>query len=180
MALYDRKKLKRFLAELGGASGTTGFESRLVPYLIDQWLDEYCASHGPGEIVETRVDEFSYLFDIAPGRLIAAWGVSRGPNHAKRDAARMRGHPLSDGSNYHRGHAIPHSLGGPTDINLVPQLGSLNVGAFRRLERAAVATPGALYFTYWIYGPRDGQKPRFVEQGLLLPNGAPDIVRHAN
>jgi len=77
---------------------------------------------------------------------------------------------------YHRGHAIPHTLGGATDINLVPQLGAVNVGAFRALERAAVATPGALYFTYWSYrGSRlrtarghdePGQVPTAVEQGL--------------
>ncbi len=52
----------------------------------------------------------------------------------------MAGHPLSDGPHYHRGHASPHTLGGPTDIKLVPQLGSVNVEPFRDLERRAVAT----------------------------------------
>ena len=92
----------------------------------------------------------------------------------------MSGHPLSAGHRYHRGHAIPHSLGGPTDINLVPQLGRINVGAFRHLEKLAVATPGALYFTYWRYGRSNTQTPRGVDQGLLCPGAVPKIETHLN
>ena len=73
---------------------------------------------------------------------------------------------------YHRGHAIPHTLGGPTDINLVPQLGRINVGQFRTLEKRAVATPGSLYFTYWSYArtraagrSSASQTPVAVDQG---------------
>jgi hypothetical protein len=180
MALYDVKLLQRRLAGLASGDGTNPFESWVVPYLIERWLDEYCQSNPCADVVETRLDAFSYLFDVARQRLIASWGVSQGANHAPRDKSRMRGHPGSNRPNYHRGHAISHSLGGTTDINLVPQLGSLNVGAFRRLERAAVNTPGALYFSYWMYGASDGQTPRFVEQGLLVPNGSADIQRFAN
>ena len=125
-----------------------GAWTNVVGYLMDVWIDDYawrCRSH---EIVETSASGFSYLFDVASGRLLAAYGVSHGRHAGKRDASRMAGHPLSDGKLYHRGHAIPHTLGGPTDINLVPQLGSINVGPFRRLEKLAVATPGSFYFTY--------------------------------
>jgi hypothetical protein len=92
----------------------------------------------------------------------------------------MAGHPLSAGPHYHRGHAIPHTLGGPTDINLVPQSGSVNVGAFRVLERRAVKTPGSLYFTYWTYRSRDAQTPVSVDQGLLVPGEPPEIRHHSN
>jgi hypothetical protein len=156
------------------------FLKNVVPRLIDVWLDDYCRTADASEIVETTVSGFSYLFDIAPGRLVAAWGVSRGRHGGARDASRMAGHPLSAGPLYHRGHAIPHTLGGPTDINLVAQLGSVNVGPFRTLEKRAVATPGALYFTYWMYGPGDSQKPVGVEQGFLFPGRTPDIRVHAN
>jgi hypothetical protein len=71
-------------------------------------------------------------------------------------------------------------LGGPTDINLVPQLGSLNVGAFRKLEKRAGRLRGSLYFSYWVYDTQRGQTPRFVEQGLLVPNDAVEIRRFAN
>jgi hypothetical protein len=179
VALYDLNKLRRVLSAMTIKAGTARFDERVVPWLIDRWLDEYCSAFRGDHIVETRVGAFSYLFDVDAERLIAAWGISGGAVHTPRDKSRMQGHPLSDGSNYHRGHAIPHSLGGPTDINLVPQLGALNVGAFRRIEKAAVASPGGLYFTYWIYNTQT-QKPDFVEQGLLLPNGSVDIERFAN
>ena len=79
------------------------------------------------------------------------------------------------------GHAIPHTLGGLTDINLVPQLGRINVGPFRELERLAVATPGALYFTYWKYGRSTAtQRPEGVDQGLLRPGRPAEIRRHPN
>lgn len=152
---------------------------RAVDYLVDIWLRDYAA--GPNaNIVETRSNGFSYLFDIDAGRLIAAWGLSQGKHTGARDKSRMSGHPLGAGPRYHRGHAIPHTLGGPTDINLVPQLGSINVGPFRRLEKLAVATPGSFYFTYWTYRRGPSQQPSGVDQGLLIPGHAPDIQAHGN
>ncbi len=163
------------------------FTTRIVPYLADVWLDDYSRSASGSDIVETRSSGFSYLFDIGAERLIAAWGISQGRHGAVRDASRMRGHPNSAGVLYHRGHAIPHTLGGPTDINLVPQLARINVGPFRPLEKKAVATPGSLYFTYWSYlgsvrtsGGHPGQTPTGVDQGLLAPGQAPLIVHHGN
>jgi hypothetical protein len=155
------------------------FGDQVIPYLVDEWLADYARSGSPSDIVETTASGFSYLFDIAQERLIAAWGISGGRHGEARDKARMAGHPLSDGPLYHRGHAIPHTLGGPTDINLVPQLGAVNVGPFRALEKRAVATPGALYFTYWMYSDLS-QKPHGVEQGLLCPGSPPDIRTHVN
>jgi hypothetical protein len=148
-------------------------------YLVEVWLEDYARRCRGSDIVETTQDRCSYLFDIANSRLIAAWAVSHGAHSGARDKNRMRGHPPGFGSRYHRGHAIPHSAGGPTDINLVPQLGAANVGAFRVLEKQAVATIGALYFTYWIYAD-DTQLPLAVEQGLLRAGWAPAITRHRN
>lgn len=150
--------------------------------LVDLWLDDYVGVTPSNSIVETRAEGFAYLFDIAAERLIAAWGVSSGKNTAERPHARMAGHPLSAGPLYHRGHAIPHTLGGGTDINLVPQLGSINVGPFRPLEKQAVATPGSFYFTYWTYlgATGHGQTPTGVDQGLLIAGQAPDIRHHGN
>ncbi len=150
----------------------------VIDHLVGVWLDDY---RSPGaEIVETSTSNFSYLFDVAGERLLAAWGISQGRHGEKRDASRMRGSPQSAGQHYHRGHAIPHSLGGPTDINLVPQLGRINVGPFRRLEIQAVETPGSLYFTYWNYLGSSGQVPGGVDQGLLIPGQPPQIISHAN
>jgi hypothetical protein len=111
---------------------------------------------------------------------VAAWGISRGKHTGPRPASRMRGHPRGGDEHYHRGHAIPHTLGGGTDINLAPQLGAVNIGPFRQLENRAVATPGALYFTYWIYRNPADQRACRIEQGLLVPGHGADVRRHGN
>lgn len=144
------------------------------------WLDDYGGY--PGQVTAVDLEGFGYLFDTRADRLVAAWGISGPKPVAPRDKSRMASHPLSVGPLYHRGHAIAHSLGGGTDINLVPQLGRLNVGSFRSLEKLARDNPGSLYFTYWLYeGARAaGQTPSAVEQGLLAPGCRPDVRRHLN
>lgn len=148
--------------------------------LVQLWLDEYALGHPTTEIVETTLGNCSYLFDISAQRLVAAWAVSWDRDWGARDKNRMKGHPLSAGGLYHRGHAIPHTLGGPTDINLVPQLGKVNVGAFRPLEKEAVASEGSFYFTYWQYDNAVAQTPIGVDQGLFIPHGKADIRHHGN
>ncbi len=171
---------RRLLGGLSSSASQHPFRAEVLPYLADVWLDDYASSSPGGNVVQVTLDGFSYLFDVVPDRLVAAGGIGRGRHGGDRDATRMAGHPLSAGPLYHRGHAIPHTLGGPTDINLVAQLGAVNIGPFRPLERRAVATPGSLYFTYWIYGPSAGQTPIGVEQGLLVPGCREDIRRHRN
>ncbi|MFL5579668.1 MAG: DNA/RNA non-specific endonuclease [Gemmatimonadaceae bacterium] len=180
MPKYDH--LAGLMRTVTDADPDVSFATHVLPYLIDTWLEDYARGAASDGVVETKSSGFSYLFDVGHERLIAAWGISRGRHDGARDKSRMAGHPLSAGQHYHRGHAIPHTLGGPTDINLVPQLGAVNVGPFRALEREAVATPGALYFTYWVYGRRDprDQTPTGVEQGLLVPGTEPKIHRFTN
>lgn len=172
------QKLASLVSGITPTTSEQVLTSEVIPYLVDLWIERY--DHEGAEIIETSVEGFSYLFDVARGRLIAAWGFSRGRYAGARDRSRMAGHPLSAGPHYHRGHAIPHTLGGPTDINLVAQLGSVNVGPFRVLERQAVASPGALYFTHWIYKKGSDQKPIAVEQGLLIPGAQPVVRTHPN
>lgn len=156
------------------------FARTVTPYLVDVWLTDY-GYDSTNDIVSVQASGFWYLFDIAHSRLISAWGISAGRHSGKRDASRMAGHPLSAGSLYHRGHAIPHTLGGGTDINLVPQLARINIGRFRPLEKLAVATPEAFYFTYWRYPAQNtGQVPSGVDQGLLVVGQAPVITTHIN
>jgi hypothetical protein len=160
-----------------GANASQMFSTRVIPGLINIWLDE-CRGTSD-DIVQTTSADFSYLFDIGRGRLIAAWGVSRGRFGGERDSSRMRQHPLSAGQTYHRGHAIPHRLGGPLDLNLLPQLARINTGPFRELERRAVAAPGAMYFTFWKYRGAS-QTPHAVDQGLLIPGEVPRIAAFGN
>jgi hypothetical protein len=159
--------------------------SRLAPRLVEAWLNDYGRITRGYDVVETKDEGFSYLFDIAAERLIAAWGLSKGKDASPRAiiATRMKGHPLTNtvgGKRYHRGHAVPHTMGGRTDINLVPQLGAINSGPFQELERLAVATPGSLYFTYWSYPDPRTQRPSDVEQGCLIAGSIPKIVSFRN
>ena len=153
---------------------------QVVDYLCDEWIDDYRRIATNSDIVETTAFAFSYLFDVQAQRLIAAWGLSRGRDAHERDKSRMAGHPLRGDASYHRGHAIAHRLGGGTDINLVTQNAAVNVGAFRLLENEAIANPGALYFTYWLYAVGNSQKPRASQQGLLTPDGALQLRDHLN
>jgi len=157
--------------------------SNIIPVikrLSDEWVAEYTRKWKSCEIVHTAIGNNNYLFDVQAGRLIAAWGISAGKNAHKRDSNRMKQSPKGGGDDVHRGHAIPHSMGGDLDINLVPQLGKLNVGLFRVLEIEAVNTPGALYFTNWKYRDSKSQRPFSVDQGLLKPGRTPDIRAFAN
>jgi hypothetical protein len=173
-------RLASLLGTINPAVSERAFESDILPYLQQIWLDDYTSTASDSDIIQVSPDNFSYLFDVAAGRLIAAWGISRGEHKGDRPSSRMKKHPKGAGVLYHRGHAIPHTLGGGTDINLVAQLGSVNIGPFRPLEIEAVATPGAFYFTYWMYAAGKSQKPKAVEQGLLIAGRPPDIRRHKN
>ncbi|HEX8603193.1 MAG TPA: hypothetical protein VF774_11155 [Pseudoduganella sp.] len=177
MAIYPAidQHVPRYLS-----SSKNDFERYVLPYLRDVWLSDYRAGTSDHEIVQVDLSGFSYLFDMVHDRLIAAWVVSGGAVDHKRDRSRMQGHPLTEEPGYHRGHVIPHQLGGLCDINLVDQRGALNIGDFRRLERLAVATPGAFYFTYWQYSHARGGIPAFVDQGLLIPGQLAKIVTHTN
>ena len=154
------------------ASASSEAEARkALPELIDRIEAEAMREYSPGtgrpDFVEVTESSFAYIFDMTDDRLVLASGLSRGAHAHLRDSNRMRGHPVRQGGEYHRGHSIAHQLGGGLDINLVDQRGNVNVGAFRRLEREAVATPGAFYFCNWIYGAGRSQTPGAVRQGLI-------------
>ena len=51
--------------------------SRLAPRLVEAWLNDYGRITRGYDVVETKDEGFSYLFDIAAERLIAAWGLSK-------------------------------------------------------------------------------------------------------
>ncbi len=156
------------------------YAEAIIPYLLDNWLVGYRSNFIDHEIVQVDCGGFQYLFDVINERLISAWGVSYGKNTDPRPASRMKGHPLSNGPLYHRGHAIPHTLGGGVDINLVPQLGSINIGDFRLLEKRAVKTKGSLYFSHWVYSSGSNQTPQYVEQGFLYPGQFIEIKNYSN
>lgn len=145
------------------------FERELPSQLADIWCRAYALDCTDSEIVSVTLDTFSYLFDVRQQRNIAAYGIMGGRNRIARDHARMAGYPKAEGPAFHRGHMIPHSGGGGTDINLFIQRGDVNIGVFRSLERLAVGRPGSFYFVHLRYPPGlSVQRPSVVEQGLVL------------
>ncbi len=149
----------------------------VIPYLVRVWLDHYRMAAEAGDIVEVPLGQYSYLFDIGPDRLIAAWGISRGRFSGARPNSRIQRFPVANRHIYDAGHAISHRLGGGTDINLTAQLASVNRRPFQELEQKAIKTPGCLYFTYWMYN-RTGEKIQLasrIQQGLMAPGSQPDI-----
>jgi DNA/RNA endonuclease G (NUC1) len=69
------------------------------------------------------------------------------------------------------------------DINLVPQLGKLNIGEFRILERRvrdlAKQRLSSLYFVRPIYS-KISQTPAMFEQGAILAPRSLLYARHKN
>lgn len=153
------------------------------PWLFDkQAVPIWClgyreAGAGEANLLEVPVDGIINLFDLAAERSLGVYGLSNGRHWGARDSSRMAGHPQSAGADYHRGHLVAHTLGGGTDINLFSQRGKLNIGEFRRLEKAAIADPGCLYFVRLVYAAgNEGQTPDWIEQGLF-PSGDPGGLR---
>jgi hypothetical protein len=163
---YPRLKvaLQKRLVDLGDPAHV----NEISDYLTDEWITDYHRVCGPAGIVKLTLQRFSYLFDQRFERLVSAWGISLGATGQIRDKSRMRGYPLGGDASYHRGHAIPNQMGGGADINLVAQKGKINIGPFRELERRAVANPGSVYFSYWVYRHGDAQTPTRVQQGLIV------------
>jgi hypothetical protein len=89
-------------------------------------------------------------------RVVAVWGLSRSEPAGTRDKQRMAGYLRDVWSDtypgYDRGHFFAHTMGGGTDINLFPQLASVNRGGrWRELETYAASHPGTFCFIHPIY-----------------------------
>jgi hypothetical protein len=160
----------------------------LPDQLLDLWCGDYVRTHPRADLTVVNLPSggsaFTYLFDIKTSRNLVAFGIPIYISH-KRDASRMQGHPLSpDLEGYHRGHLMAHSIGGGADINLVPQLGKLNIGEFRRLERevrdVAKNNEKSLYFVRCVYPRGLSQTPETIEQCVIYPSGVMNYRIHAN
>lgn len=128
----------------------------------------------------SRVDPFiSVLFDHAGSaqgsgqddRVVAVWGLSRQEPASTRDRARMADYQRGVWSDTYpgddRGHFFAHTMGGGLDINLFPQLASVNRGGlWRKLEREAAEHPGTFCFIRPIYAGTSW-RPSQIEYGLI-------------
>ena len=81
------------------------------------------------------------------------------------------------------GHFIPHSAGGPVDINLFLQDRYLNRGwsrqgrAYRLMERYLADHPGLFHFTRALYD-EDTWIPRYLEMGILATREQAEELVH--
>lgn len=157
--------------------------------LLDRWIAAYrsCTAWA-GELLEIEQRELVFLFDAAStlrsagegvgdDRVVAVWGRSRVPDR-ERERGRLAGflpnvHAWSR-LDLDRGHLVAHAAGGGLDLNLFPQMNSLNRGLsaqgrlWRRMENYAARHPGTPLFVRPIYdGP--SWRPVALDYGLLLP-----------
>jgi hypothetical protein len=153
------------------------------------WEDAYLRrTAGNREIVHVSLDGFTYSYDStlseegAANRLVAVWGRS-GPALWPRDENRMRRFPSPAGKSEEpmdRGHGAARSIGGREDINLIPQLRSLNQGReWRALERYLEKHLGTPFFVRPIYADTS-DFPVAIEYGIMKHDGTWRVVRFSN
>ena len=185
MSLY--RKIFEGLPQPVGAASAYEYLDEVLPPI---WSAAYKTKGGSLAEVTLGGDRgdqgaFTYLFDVQPngsatdGRVIGAWGISKSEAAGTRDKARIAGLGGGDWSLHHpgrdRGHIFAHTMGGGMDINLFPQLSSVNrAGEWRRMERYAAAHPGTFCFVRPIYR-NASWTPAQVEYGIykLPPADAP-------
>jgi hypothetical protein len=142
----------------------------------------WSAAHGTATPVDRVPDD----------RVVGVHTTSR-PATRPRDKRRMQGFPKGGmgvvlpelSALYDRGHLIGRALGGGEDINLIPQLATINRGAkseFRRMERYCSQHPGTFLFLRPYYrGISD--HPAVLEFGVLRHdhtlwiNACPNVER---
>jgi hypothetical protein len=179
-----------FLPPIGHRGGGVAMAAlkEEVPYA---WAERYArlTPHATN-LLWVGAEGFDYLFDepaslVAAGtitaaqavqdRLVGAHGLSRSEKGDRETtASRLAGAPrgpaevMEEGrSSYDRGHVMAHSIGGGLDINLVPQLGSVNRrGLWRRMERYCQQNQGSYVFCGLVYFGLSGH-PAFIEYGVL-------------
>lgn len=150
----------------------------------EECLDRYKEqATGPTEVVAVDVESATYQFDIAAGRLVSMTATSA-PTDAQRDSSRQAGFPLErpadSDKKYHRGHALSHKAGGGLDINVFPQLGSVNVGnGWREFERYSVEHPGTPMAIAFVYAD-DTAVPSELEFTITRVDGTSETRRFSN
>jgi hypothetical protein len=164
--------------------------------MVKKWYETYHA-HCPhsAEVHEVATGGGKYIYDftaelLASGempievgpddRVVAAFGFSKAAT-SKRNRGRMQGFPRGGmsiilpelKSYFDRGHYLGRSMGGSEDINLFPQLISINRGTcdmgktYRKMERYCLAHEGVFFFSRpFYYGISD--HPAAIEYGVFM------------
>jgi hypothetical protein len=129
-------------------------------------------STAAGELVKNLSSPTDHLLERVEQYVCPLVDSSRGRPRNNQAQRRMR---LKKGTKhlYDIGHFLPHSAGGPKDINLFVQERSLNRGwseqgkRYRWLENMVFSHPGTFFFVRPVYGDLS-PIPRYLEWGALL------------
>lgn len=92
---------------------------------------------------------------------------------AVRDRSRQQSSPKPSEKDDEKGHVIATSLGGGTDINLIPQARSVNRGKgsqWTAIERELAKRPGSALAIHLVYSD-DSQRPASFEVGYESDSG---------
>ncbi len=138
--------------------------------IASRWGAAYERQSG-NEIVCVDLGTFTYGFDIAAERLVYVTGTTGAPE--VRDRSRQQGSPKSSARDDEKGHVIATSLGGGTDINLIPQARSVNRGKgsqWASIERELAKRPGSAVAIHLVYSD-DSQRPTSFEFGYESDSG---------
>lgn len=177
--MQDYRKIAQSVAQPVGRTAAIAYLNEILPPI---WRDGYPATGG--EILTVTLGgafgkdgAVSTMFDLQPkgsrteDRVVAVWGLSKAEPADTRDTGRMAGflkgvwsaaYPGRD-----RGHFFAHTMGGGTDINLFPQIASVNRGGeWREMERYAAAHPGTFSFIRPLYDG-SGWTPAALEYGIF-------------
>lgn len=124
------------------------------------------------ELVQSLSSPTEQLLDLVAQYVcpVIDSGPSRPRNHQAQRRMRLR---KRNKHLYDIGHFLPHSAGGPKDINFFVQERSLNRGwseqgkRYRWLENLVFSNPGTFFFVRPVYGDLS-PIPRYLEWGALL------------
>jgi hypothetical protein len=173
----------------------TDMKAYLFGVLPQEWIYAYAdVSPQQHNIHEISIKDCDYLLDFSDelvrqgkvsntkyvdDRLVAAHGFSK-RNNASRNDSRLSGYSLGpagfiddkEASKFDRGHAIAHSIGGALDLNIIPQLRSMNRGReWRKMERYCLHNPGTYFFCRPLYIGYSRHAAE-IEFGILRPDGS--------
>lgn len=184
------------LAPARDVESVAAFLAEELPHVWDEVYRECCA-HKPN-LLRISTSGFEYIFDfvqesvlrgdVKPAnavedRVIGVHGRSVLAVDQRNDQL-MRGRPLGpvdfmskeESEDYDKGHFMAHSLGGGLEINIFPQVRSLNRGwsergkVFRTMERYCQQRPGTYCFCRPTYAGRSWHPSR-IEFGVLRADG---------
>ena len=168
MPLSNKPLSKQTYVDALSAHPSAAAVMDLQEELIGLWCEEY-RINCTADLCEIKFDGAkgaynSYIFDLKAERTVVAFGM---PLYMWRKRPSMGSYPEHPDKRYVKGHLFGDKIGGRMELNIVPQLGATNNGAFKSIEgrvyRLSRQSPSCFYFVRPIYRS-SSQTPDLIEQ----------------